>query len=229
MSVKEPTRILPAPLYLPFINKETLNIRKMYLDALGEIVIEEIITKVERPHRNVIDEFRKFPATIIHEAMGKRGSMINEIKPIFEGAKITGLAITVFCQIGDNLRLHKALQIARSGDVLVVNAHGYTERGMLGEIIALAAKVKGIESIVIDGAVRDVAEIRKMKYPVYARAVSIGGTLKQTFGCINKPVFCGGVYVDAGDIVVGDDNGVVVVPKDETHKVLDEAEKNSGK
>ena len=121
----------------------------------------------------------------------------------------------MFCHVGDNLTLHKALALANPGDVLVVNAGGYKECAMWGEIMSLAAQKKGIEGLVVDGAVRDLVGIAGMKFPVFARALSPSGTTKETLSSINKPIMCGGTLVNPGDIVVGDDDGVVVIPQQE--------------
>jgi len=167
-----------------------------------------------------LSDLKSLGTPTICEAMGRRGNMCSEIKPIWAGAKIAGTAFTVFCHVGDNLTLHKALALANPGDVLVVNAGGYKECGMWGEIMSLAAQKKGIEGLVVDGAVRDLVGIAGMKFPVFARALSPSGTTKETLSSINKPIMCGGTLVNPGDIVVGDDDGVVVIPQQEMRTVV---------
>ena len=181
---------------------------------------------VPRPPKRLVTRFSKHSTSTLAEVLGKRGFMNHEIKPIALGTKVTGPALTVQCHVGDNLMLHKAIEISVPGDVLVVNAGGYKEAGgMWGEIMALAAKLKRIEGLVIDGAVRDVAAMRKMRFKVFTRAISPGGTVKETGGLINKPVVCGGMLVNPGDMIVGDDDGVVVVPRDRLEEVIVMADK----
>lgn len=185
----------------------------------------KIVFDVERPPETLVKKLGEHSTSTLCEAMGKSGNMAHEIKPICPGVTVVGSAVTVSCYVGDNLTLHKAIEVAKRGDVLVVDAKGYKEAGgMWGEIMTLSAKTKGIAGLVIDGAVRDVAAIRKLGFPVFARAISPGGTVKESFGTINKPIICGGVLVNPGDVIVGDDDGVVVVPKSSVEDVLKRAE-----
>jgi len=187
--------------------------------------MERIILNIERPPRTLINKLQKHSTSTLSEVMGKSGHMIHEIKPIYPCGRVAGPAVTVLCPVGDNLTLHKSLEVAQKGDILVVEAKGYKEAGgMWGEIMTLAAKTKGIKALIINGAVRDVAAIRKIGFPVFARAVSPGGTVKKTFGLINNPIICGGVLVNPGDIVVADEDGVVVVPRQDAREVLKKAE-----
>lgn len=185
-------------------------------------------TNPESPSHGIVMTLRKYSTSTLSEVMGKRGYMSHEIKPITPDIKLAGPATTVFCHVGDNLTLHKAIEIAAPGDVLVVEAGGYKEAGgMWGEIMSFAAKARGIEGLVIDGAVRDVKAIREMAFKVFARAVSPGGTVKATMGKINEPVVCGGLRVCPGDIVIGDDDGVVAVPARLAHDVQQMAERRA--
>lgn len=189
------------------------------------LCLDEIILEVEKPPEALVKKFQRHSVSTLCEVMGKRGFMTHEIKPIQPNMKVVGPVFTVFCHVGDNLMLHKALELAEKGDVLVVNAGGYKEAGgMWGEIMTLAAKARGVAGLVIDGAVRDIAAIRELGFPVFARAVSPGGTVKESLGFINKPVLCGGLIVNPGDIVVGDDDGVVVVPRNIAEDAADKAE-----
>ena len=186
----------------------------------------KIIAEVERPPEILIKSLEKHSTSTLGEVMDKTGYMTHEIKPIYPNISVAGPAITVSCHVGDNLTLHKALEVVQRGDIIVVDAKGYKDAGgMWGEIMTLAAKVKGVAALVIDGAVRDVAVIRKMAFPVFARAISPGGTVKETLGSINVPILCGGVSVNPGDIIVGDDDGVVVVRKEIAKEVIMKAEK----
>jgi 4-hydroxy-4-methyl-2-oxoglutarate aldolase len=157
--------------------------------------------------------------------MGKRGQMNHEIKPIDSDMKVCGSAITVDSPAADNLTLHKAIEVAAEGDVLVVDAKGNKEAGgMWGEIMTTAAQTKGIRGIIIDGAVRDARALLELKFPTFASAISPGGTVKKTLGSINTSIVCGGVAVHPGDVVVGDADGVVVVPRNIAENLITKAE-----
>jgi len=151
--------------------------------------------------------------------------MNHEIKPIDSYMKVCGTSITVDCPVADNLTLHKAIEVAAEGDVLVVDAKGNKEAGgMWGEIMTTAAQTKGIRGIIIDGAVRDVRALLDLRFPTFASAISPGGTIKKTLGSINTPIVCGGVAVHPGDVVVGDADGVVVVPMNLSENLITKAE-----
>lgn len=163
------------------------------------------------------------PATL-HEVMGKKGAMPFAIKPLYPGMRVCGPALTVRCLPGDNLMIHIAVALAQPGDVLVVDYQGMTESGPWGDILTTAAMVRGIAGMVIDGCVRDARTIQAMGFPIFAHGTSMKGTTKtQTSGDVNTPIICAGVPVSPGDIVVGDDDGVVVVPKAEAAAVLERA------
>lgn len=151
-------------------------------------------------------------AALLHEALGKRGALTHDVKPAWPGAKIIGRALTVRSAPGDNLMLHKAVSIAQPGDVLVVTVDGFLEAGIWGEIITVAAQMRGVHGLVTDGAVRDIEPITRLKFPIFSRGISIKGTTKKQKGEVNRPITIAGVYVEPGDIVVGDVDGVVIVP-----------------
>jgi 4-hydroxy-4-methyl-2-oxoglutarate aldolase len=156
---------------------------------------------------------------LLHEAMGKCGNLASDIKPVYPGAGFAGTALTVKSFPGDNLMLHQAIAIARPGDVLVVSVDGFTEAGHWGEIAAEAAMQKGIVGLVIDGGIRDVEPISRLGFPVFARGICIKGTTKKHAGLLNNPLVIGGQLVNPGDIVVGDTDGVVVVPRADVRDV----------
>lgn len=180
------------------------------------------IGQVERPPRDLVAAVGRLSTPTIVESLKGRFNMSSEIKPLWQAARLAGVAITVRCHVGDNLTLHKAIELCAPGDVIVVDAGGYKEAGgMWGEIMALAARKRGIEGVVIDGAARDVAALRSLGFPVFARTSSPGPTTKRSFGCINRPITCGGVLVCPGDVVVGDEDGVVVIPRARAGEVLE--------
>jgi 4-hydroxy-4-methyl-2-oxoglutarate aldolase len=145
------------------------------------------------------------------------------IKPIDPRSKLAGPAVTVLSQPGDNLTLHKAIYEAAPGSVLVIDAHGYAGAGHFGEIMAIAAVERGIAGVVIDGACRDSADIEELGLPFFCRTFNPGGTVKESLGTINEVIQCGGVVVKPGDIVIGDRDGVVVVPREKAGEVLERA------
>ena len=161
---------------------------------------------------------------LLHEAMGKRGALTHNIKPVYPGAKVFGRAFTVRCEPGDNLMLHLAISQARPDDVLVATTGGFLEAGGWGEIASLAAQLRGIRGLVLDGSVRDVDAIARLNFPVFAGGVSIKGTTKRKRGELNRPITVGGVTVNPGDYFVGDTDGVVVVPAGELDQVVARAQ-----
>lgn len=163
--------------------------------------------------RKMIEELSEFSSATVHEALGRIGSVDYEIKPISTGMKICGPAVTAKCHLGDNIMLHKAIAIANPGDVIVANMGNCKQSGAWGEITSLASKVKGINGFVTDGGVRDTKEISEMKFPVFSKSVCIQGTVKSTIGTINEAISFGGVVVNPGDVVLGDDDGIVIIPR----------------
>jgi 4-hydroxy-4-methyl-2-oxoglutarate aldolase len=170
-----------------------------------------------------------FSSATLHEAMGRRGALSYGIKPIFPDMKLCGPVLTVSSPPVDNLTIHKAIYKAQEGDILLVVVGGVYEAGYWGEIMATAAQARGIAGLVIDGCVRDADLIHEMGFPVFSRGLSIRGTNKRGGGTINAPLFMDGTVVHPGDLIVGDRDGVVVVPAAEIAQVLEEARKREEK
>ena len=168
-------------------------------------------------------ELLKLPTGNVADAAGARMIMDSGIKPIDPASKIVGRAVTTECFPGDNLALHQGMMAAEAGDVLVFDCKGYTEAGHFGDMMATACKVKGIAGVVIDGSCRDSQDIKELGLPVFARAFNPRGTVKESLGIVNVPVVCGGVRVNPGDIIFGDCDGVVVVPKEHEDAVFAKA------
>jgi 4-hydroxy-4-methyl-2-oxoglutarate aldolase len=166
-----------------------------------------------RPTREELVALADLTAATLHEAMGRRGALPFPIKPIYPGMRVCGAALTVDCPPGDNLTIHMAIERARPGDVLVVDAKGYVEAGPFGDVLATACRARGIAGIVIDGCVRDGAALAAMGFPAFARGLNMKGTTKAVAGAVGVPIICAGVAVAPGDAVVGDDDGVVIVPR----------------
>ena len=177
---------------------------------------KEVLEKLDRlPTGNVADNNSSVP---------RQGVMDSGIKPLDPKSHMVGRAVTVRCYPGDNLALHQGIYAAHPGDVLVCDCHGYTEAGHFGDIMALACLEREIAGVVIDGSCRDAEDIKALGLPVFVRALNPSGTVKQSLGEVNVPVSCGSVAVRPGDIVLGDCDGVVVVPKEKEDEVFAHAE-----
>ena len=167
---------------------------------------------------------RQSTATV-HEALGKKGALPSGIKPVAKGMKVCGPAFTVYSTPMDNLILHEALVRAQPGDVLVVTVSGHYEAGYWGEIMAVAAQARGIAGLVIDGCVRDSREMTAMNFPVFSRGLCIRGTTKHGGGVLAAPLAIGDVVISPGDMILGDDDGVVVVGKEDFATIVEKSEK----
>lgn len=186
-----------------------------------------IRTGFTRLPSELISAARHLPTATLHEAALKIGSLPSSIKPVAPEFRICGSALTVHSPGGDNLWLHRALDVARPGDVMVVYASGAYEHGYWGEIMTTAAKVRGLSGLVIDACVRDGVLLAEIGFPVFSRGLCIQGTGKDfgATGWINHPITIGNVIVHAGDLVVGDGDGVVVIPHERAAEVVAAGEK----
>jgi len=182
-------------------------------------------TAIERVEASVVETARTLPAATLHEAGGKIGALPAAIKPVAQGFRICGTAITVHSPGGDNLWLHRAVVLAQPGDVLVVYTNGVYEHGYWGEVMTTAAKVRGLAGLVIDASVRDADLLEQIGFPVFSLGLSIRGTGKDygAIGWINEPVMIGNVTVNAGDLIVGDRDGVVAIPRKRAADVVEKA------
>jgi 4-hydroxy-4-methyl-2-oxoglutarate aldolase len=176
---------------------------------------------IERPSREIVEAFSKQASATVHEASGRKGPVASAIKPISKGIKICGPAFTVQCMPGDNLMLHKALELAQPGDVIVATTNGGYEYGYWGGLMATSAMARKLGGLAIDGCIRDSEEIIDMGFPIFARGFAIRGTVKNTLGLINYPTVFGGIMVEPGDLILGDDDGMVVVKRNECEEVLE--------
>jgi len=186
-----------------------------------------ISTHFERAPKNLIKKFTGIPSSNIGDCMNRSFCVDSKIKMINEkkGLQMIGSALTVMTRTVDNLLVHKAIDIAQPGDIIVIAAEGDTHSAILGEIMAHMAEKKGVAGYLIDGCIRDSEAIQEMDFPVFAIGVSPKGPYKDGPGEINFPVSCGGVIINPGDIIVGDRDGVVVIPPSEAEMIYQEAKK----
>ena len=181
-----------------------------------------IYHNVRRPDLQMLEAFSRLPTATLSDALGRHGAMNISIQPLYQGISMCGCALTVLCFPGDNIMTHRALQMVQPGDVLVID-EGDHGTGCFGHKSATLARAKGGVGVVASGCIRDAREIRDDRFPVFCRGVSPRAPQKNTPGSINVPVHVGGVVVQPGDIIVGDDDGVVVVPLAEAAEVLEKA------
>jgi len=175
---------------------------------------------------DLIKQLSQFSAATVHEALGRYGNLPSAIKPISSTMKVCGPAYTVKTMPRDNILLHRAYAYAKPGDVIIANCSGFYEAGYWGDLMSLGAKTKGINGLVIDGCVRDGDDIEAMGFPVFSRGLCILGTSNHGDGFLNEPIIIGGVLINPGDIIIGDRDGVVVVPK---NRIIEAIEKSAAR
>ncbi len=182
-----------------------------------------VVRSIERAPLDVVDALAPIGTATVHEAIGRRGYLGPDLRPIQVGAKVAGTAVTVLSHPGDNLMIHAAVEVCQEGDILVVATTAPSTHGMFGDLLASSLQARGVRGLVVDAGVRDTADLRDMGFPVWTRHVSCQGTVKATPGSVNIPISIEGIAISPGDVICGDDDGVVLVERGEANWALEKS------